>query len=151
MVFLNTLSSAEAANGGVLHIICSAAARKLKLDLLPGKLNMFEEHLLWGLFVHFNGFFQNSSCRTHNNFARKQNSFSEHINILPGSLEICKIGLKFHKLFCKTHLYLLNRLKFVNYKKNPYRTLPKLPGPKHSENTCLICTVRWLLSHLYSG
>jgi len=26
----------EAANGGVLQIICSAAARKLKLNMIPG-------------------------------------------------------------------------------------------------------------------
>ena len=46
----------EAANGGILQIIYSAAARKLKLDMLPGKLNMFEEHILGDLLVDFNVF-----------------------------------------------------------------------------------------------
>ena len=96
-----------------------------------------------GLFVHFNGF----SCRTHHNFARKQNFLAEHIKILPGNLEIRKIGLKLHKFSCRTLLYVLNRLKFVNYiKKSSCRTPPKLPGVKHRENTCLVCAARWLLS-----
>jgi len=42
---------AEAANGGVLQIKCSAPARKLKLDKLPGATKSF--------------------CRTHKTFARK--------------------------------------------------------------------------------
>ena len=81
----------EAANRGVLQIICSAPARKLKI---------FEEHLLGGPFVHFNSFFQNFSCRTHHNFARKQNFVAEHIKILPGSLEIKKILHQFHIFIC---------------------------------------------------
>ena len=108
---------------------------------------MFAEHLLGGLFVYFNGLFQNLSCRTHHNFARKENFLVEHIKILPGILEIRKIGLKCHTFSCRTHLYLLNKLKFVNYMKNsPYRTPQKLPGAKHRENTCLVCATRWLFS-----
>ena len=38
----------------------------------------------------------------------------------------------------KTHLYLLNRLKFVNHPKDSFYRTPKLPGAKHRENTCLV-------------
>ena len=83
---------------------------------------------------------------SHHNFAKKQNFLGEHIKILPGTLEIKKMGLKFHKFSCRTHLYLLNRLRFVNYMKySSYRTPPKLPGAKHREKTCLVCAARWLL------
>ena len=82
---------------------------------------MFEEHLLGGS-VHFNDFFQNFSCRTDHNFARKQNSLSEHIKILPRNLEIKKIGLTFHK--CRPRFYLLNRLKFVNYRISSIKRCP---------------------------
>ena len=98
--YLGKVDIAEAANGGVLQIICSAAARKL---------NMFEEHLLGALFVHFNSFFQNFSCRTHFNFARKQNFLAEHIKILPGNLEMRKIGLKLYKFF----IFLQNTFLYV--------------------------------------
>ena len=60
----------EAANGGVLQIICSVACQEAKIRHVARKLNMFEEYLL-GLSVHFNGFFQNFSCRTHQNSTRK--------------------------------------------------------------------------------
>ena len=60
---------------------------------------MFEERLLGSHFVHFNDFIQNLSCRTHQNFVRKQNFFAEHIKILPGSLEIRKIGQKISQNF----------------------------------------------------
>ena len=80
------------------------------------------------------------SCRTHHNFARKQNFLAEHIKILPGSLEIRKIGLKFHKFCCRTHFYLLNRLKFDNYMNNSScRTPPKLPGVSLWEHMFSIC------------
>jgi len=35
----------QAANGGVLQINCSAAARKLKLDIMLGKLNYFAKQM----------------------------------------------------------------------------------------------------------
>ena len=62
-----------------------------------------------------------------------------------------KIGLKFHKSSCRTHLYLLNRLKYVDYMKNSScRTPPKLPGAKYrEENTYLVYANRWLLSFFY--
>ena len=108
---------------------------------------MFEEHLLGGPFVHFNGFLQNSFCREHHNFARNQNFVAEHIKILSGSLEIRKIGLKFQKFSWRTHFYLLNRLKFVSYVKSFFfRTPPKLQGAKHRENTCFVYAAGWLLS-----
>ena len=51
-----------------------------------------------------------------------------------------KISLKFHQLFCRTHTYLLNRLKFVCYIKNSScRTPPKFTGAKYA------CASRWLL------
>ena len=35
-------------------------------------------------------------------------------------LIVMNIGLEFHRFPCRTHFYLLNRLKFVNYMKNYY-------------------------------
>ena len=108
---------------------------------------MFEEHLLGGLFVHFNVFFQIFSCRTHHNFSRKQNFVAEHI--LPGHLKIRKISQNFteHIFICQTDW------NFVNYMKNSScRIPPKLPGAKHRENTCFsLCTARWLLSIIFQS
>ena len=130
-----------------MEVFCSC--QEAKSRHVARKLNAFEEHLLGSLLVNFNGFFQNFYCRIHfffeymrtsgirttHNFARKQ---------------MRKISLKFHKFSCRTHLYLLNRLKFVNYMKScSCRTPPKLPGAKHRENTCLVCATRWLLSYVY--
>ena len=95
------------------YLFCRCQEGKFKH--VARKLNMFEEHLFGGLFVRFNGFFQNSSFRIHHNL------------ILPGSrsLELRKIGLKFHKFSCRTDFYVLNRLKFFNCMKNSScRTLP---------------------------
>ena len=97
-------SFSEAANRCVLQIICSAAARKLKLDMMPGdykRLKTTSQDVFLG---SFNGFYQNYSCRTHQNSTR----------------EICE------KFLC--------------------RTPPIFPGAKNRENTCLVSTVRWLLS-----
>ena len=125
----------------------SAAASKAKIRHFARKLNMIEEHLLGGLFVHFNDFFQNSSCRTHHNFTRKQNFLAKHIKILLGSLEIREIGQKFLKFSCRTEFYVLNILKFVNYRKDSScRTPPKLPGAKHRDVSYLFHVVCWLLS-----
>ena len=55
MVDMDTRTALEAANGDVLQIIW--AAGKLIFRHVAGKLCMFEEHLLGGLFVHFNYFF----------------------------------------------------------------------------------------------
>ena len=59
-----------------MEVFCKLSVLQLqeaKIRHVDRKL-MFEEHInLWGLFVHLNGFFQNFSCRTDNNFARKQN------------------------------------------------------------------------------
>ena len=49
---------------------------------------MFEEDVLGGLFIYFNDFFQNFSCRTHQNSARKR-------------LEIRKIS----QIFLRTYTY----------------------------------------------
>ena len=52
--------------------ICSAAARKLKLDVR--RLNMFEEHLSRGISGCVSMVFSRVfSSRTHDNFARKRN------------------------------------------------------------------------------
>ena len=97
--------------------------------------------------INIQWLFQNFSCRTHHNFARKQ--------ILPcrthqnsnGSLEIRKIGLKFHKFSFRTDYCVLNMLKIVYYMQNySLQNIQKLPGAKHCENTCFVYIARWLLS-----
>ena len=62
------------------------------------RLNKVEEHLSG----YFHGFYQNLSCRTHHNFARKQNFLAEHIKILPDRLKF----VNYVKDFCIEHLQL---------------------------------------------
>ena len=50
------------------YLFCSCQEAKIKH--VARKLKLFE-HLLGGLFVHFKDFFQNLSCRTHQNCTRK--------------------------------------------------------------------------------
>ena len=76
------------------------------------KRNMFGRTPLRRSFCSFQWLFQNFSCRTYHNFARKQNFLAEHIKILPGNLEIRKISQIFLQ---NTSLSVLNKLKFVNY------------------------------------
>ena len=92
-------------------------------------------------------------------FCSCQEFFLEHITILagnrislqntskPGSLEIRKISQKFHKFSCRTHHYLLNRLKFINYMK--YSSAEHLPKNARSEipweHMFLVYAARWLL------
>ena len=117
---------AEAANGGVLQII-------VKLDIDARRLNKLEDYLLRCISGSFNGFYQNFSCRTHQNSATKSGNR--------------KMGLKFHKYSCRTPHFLPDRLKFVNYVKNScIEHFQSFPGVKHRENTYLVCTARWLLS-----
>ena len=68
------------------YLFCSY--QEAKFRHVARKLNIFEERLLGGLFVHFNDFFRDFSYRTLHNFARKQIFLAEHIKILLGSLEI---------------------------------------------------------------
>ena len=126
------------------YLFCSC--QEAKIRHVARRLNMFEEHLL-GIF------FQNLFFRIF---------FVEHLTILPGcrislqnnpeqilpgNIEIRKIGLKFHKFSWRTHLYLLNRLTFVNYMKSSSCRIPQiLPGANHRENTCLVCAACWLFS-----
>ena len=76
---------------GVPQIICSVPARKLKLYMLPGRLNMFEEPLMMRYLMVFSMVFSRIFL-------------VEHIKILPGSLKMRKMGLQgFHNYFCITH------------------------------------------------
>ena len=105
---------------------------------------MFEEHLLGGLFAHFTDFFQNLSCRhiTILPEQRKQKFLTEHIKILPGSLEVRKIS----QIFLQNTSLSAKQTK-VNYMKNSScRIPPNLPGAKYREKTRLVCATRWLLS-----
>ena len=114
---------------------------KLSVLQLPEKLTTFEEHHLGGVFIHFNAVFQ-----THHNLPGSRISLQNTLKFYQEASRKGKSVIKFHKFSCKTHFYVLNRLKFVNYKKNSFcRTPPKLPGVKHRENTCFIYVVRWLL------
>ena len=115
------------------YLFCSYQEGKFRN--VARKLNIFKEHLLGGLFVYFNDFYRDFSCRI-------------TITILPGSRIFLQNTSKFSQKTWKsrTYLYRLNRLKFVNYMKNSScRTPPKLPGAKHRENTCFVYVARWLL------
>ena len=53
---------------------------------------------------------------------------------------------KISQIFLQNTSLSVKQTKFVNYMKNSScRTPSKLPGTKHRENTCLICTACWLL------
>ena len=111
---------------------------------------MFEEHLLGG-FCSFQRLFSEFSCRTHTSqfFQKAEFPCRTHHNSTkkPWNEENQS---KISQFFCRTHLYVLNRLKVVNiimYMKNSScRTPPKLPGAKHHENVCFVYVARWLLS-----
>ena len=112
-----------------------------KLSVLQVRGNTCQEVFLFISMAFFRIFLVEQTHReTHHNFSRKQNFLAEeHIKILRGSLEIRKISPKFRKFSCRTQLYLLNRLRFVNYMRSfSCRTPPKLPGAKHCENTYLV-------------
>ena len=70
------------------YLFCSCQEPKIVHN--AGTLKKYEEHLIGGIFYSFNGFFQNLSYRTHENFARKPNFLAEPIQILPRGLEMRK-------------------------------------------------------------
>ena len=86
----------EAAKRGVLQFVCSAAARKLKLDMKPGgeiSLKDISEEFIMVVSIAFSRTF-----------------LTEHFKILSGNLEIKNMGLNFHNIFSRT--FLPDRLKY---------------------------------------
>ena len=96
--------------------------------------------------LKFVNFMKNSYCRTPPKLPGakyRENTCLVYVARWLLLQETLNIG----KISCRIHLYLLNRLRFVNCMKNSScRTPPKLPGAKYRENTYLVCATHWLLS-----
>ena len=84
----------ETANEGVSfanYLFCSC--QEVKIRNVARKLNMFEEHFLWGLFVHFNGFFRTFLVEHITILPESRISLQNTSKFYQGSLEIRTIGL----------------------------------------------------------
>ena len=81
------------------------------------RLNKFEEYL----YENNSGSFNGCPCRPHCNFFQKA------------------------KFSCKARDFLLKTLICKLHEK--FLCNPRLPGAKHRENKCFVCTARWLFSH----